>query len=120
MRTIVFIIIILFCNNAFASPKDDVLNVIHSYCKADFEGARLSSVTYPEAFKYVSWEDEPGWDIVTGISSYVITSVTISGAKAKAVVVYTVNREYPVNSNEVEDNSEQTVTFKLVYKNTSG
>ena len=70
----------------FANEKPEILNVVEAFCKLDFEGARLSSRTGHRITPYVTWEDEPGWDIALAIKSYRIGTVSVDRQKARVTV----------------------------------
>jgi hypothetical protein len=76
---------------AAETPSD----VVRKFCQLDYEGARLSSVTYKKIIPLVAYPEEPGWDIVIGIRSYEIKKEQIQRNKAEVIVVYDLERSWP-------------------------
>lgn len=77
--------IISFAQN---SPKDTVA----SYCTLDFNGARIGGhqKQYEQIRVLNSWQEEPGWDRLVIISSFLIGPTQQKDSLAKVVVGYTV------------------------------
>ena len=69
---------------AVSSPS----GIVQEYCQKDFDGVRLSSKTWQQVLPLITWEHEQGWDVVTGISEFKITSEDISGDSAKVQVQF--------------------------------
>jgi hypothetical protein len=62
--------------------------VVKTYCRLDFEGARLGSSEFPEFGNLYSWEEEPGWDTAIIVKSFQVKSVKTNGNNATVVVEY--------------------------------
>lgn len=82
---VIFLLSTLPCL-AGSSPAE----IVQQYCQYDFEGARLSSETWPQVAHLISWEVEPGWDIASGVAGFRVVSEKMSGNKATVQVLYLV------------------------------
>jgi len=85
LSTTVLLLLLATTSIAGGSPKDTVLE----YCQKDFDGIRLSSKTWQQVVPLITWEHEAGWDSVTGVSAFELTSEEISGNQATVQVQFT-------------------------------
>ena len=99
---------VCFPSFSHAAEKDggsgEAAAVVEKFCKADAQGARLSSKTSGQTRSLTTWEDEPGWDKVTVISGFKISKETYFEGKAQVTVIYEV----------VGKRAGEKVTFTLV------
>jgi hypothetical protein len=72
--------------NVFASDSPE--KIVENYCQHDFEGSRLSGKTWREIANLITWQDEPGWDIITVISSFAIIDSKQGENEADVIVEY--------------------------------
>jgi hypothetical protein len=72
--------------SAFANDSPE--NIVEFYCQHDFEGARLSGKTWGKIAQLITWQDEPGWDTITVISSFVIIDSKQGENEADVIVEY--------------------------------
>lgn len=103
-------------------PKNEadqkvVRTLVETYCKADYDGANLSTDNYKKSplpeFVIAGEYEAPAWDTVSLVKSYSIRSVEVKGENASAVVMYEVLGEVP-GTQEVEIKKEnKSYTFKL-------
>jgi hypothetical protein len=64
--------------------------VVDAFCKADYNGAGLSTKGWPRIKNYTTWIDAPGWDSVVVISEYKLASVKENSRTASIIVDYKV------------------------------
>jgi hypothetical protein len=91
--------------------------VIEAFCKADYNGAGLSTKGWPKIKKYTTWVDAPGWDNVVVISSYEVTSAKENLKTADLIVRYEVigNLESGEKiSNLIRNRHTEKINYKLV------
>ena len=66
------------------------LEVVEEYLSLDFEGARLSSESWPTIVEFITWEVEPGWDTVIVVEGFRVHEPTLNAATALVPVSYDV------------------------------
>lgn len=98
----------VFAGNNITQPQ----SIAAEYCRLDFQGARLSSRTYAEINRLVSWEEEPGWDSVFITDKYEITGYAVYGDEAEVTVEYTLKGSISGQDFTAYEKTE-TVIFRL-------
>ena len=94
------ILIILLIPIRFVFAADTPAEIVHKFCELDFAGARLSSDRYETITPLVAYTEEPGWDIVIGITgSYGKTST-------KEFLATILSEKFKVLKTEAHQNSE--------------
>ena len=88
MKNILFTTALLLCLSTANASGGSPSETVQAYCQKDFDGVRLSSKTWQQVVPLITWEHEQGWDVVTGISEFKITSEEISGDSAKVQVQF--------------------------------
>lgn len=98
-----------------------VRTLVETYCKADFDGAMLSSANYRKsplpAFVVAGEKEGPAWDTVALVKAYSIKSVEIKGEDASVNVLYEVLGEMPGAQKVEIKKRNENYTFKLKKKN---
>lgn len=94
-----------------------VQTLVETYCKADYDGANLSTDNYKKSllpgFVVAGEYESPAWDTVSLVKAYFIKSVEVKGENASVAVQYEVLGEVP-GAQEVEVKKEkENYTFKL-------
>ena len=92
-------------------PKE----VMEAFCKADYNGAGLSTKGWPIIKKYTTWVDAPGWDSVVVISEYKLTSVKENLRTASVIVDYKVIGN--LDSGEKISNLERNIHMQKINYN---
>jgi hypothetical protein len=69
-----------------ATPKE----VVRLYCDFDLKTGRISTANFAKLPPLVTWEEEPGWDTVTIVSSFKILSAKQSQDSAIVTVKWDV------------------------------
>jgi hypothetical protein len=92
---------------------------VRRFCLLDFEGARLSSDTWPEVEPLVAWETAPDADPVILVSGFEVGEVRGAGEEAEVTVRYAVLGSMGVPwkapaAVAVDEEGGETVTFRLV------
>jgi len=99
------------------NEKAEILDVVEAFCRLDFEGSRLSSRTWNEILPYVTWEEEPGWDMALAIKGYHIGEVSVSAKQAMVTVKYDIEKSQPHSLQPAELKKFEIVKFKLIKTN---
>lgn len=76
-----------------ANPSISPESVVSKYCQLDFEGARLSSSTWVKSSHLITWEEEPGWDLVVPIKNFKIIATSQKNSRAAVRVQYELEKE---------------------------
>lgn len=88
---VLFLLIIIQSNSAYATTAIDVLN---QYCKYDLSGYRLDSNGMHKIRDFYAWDEkeryEPGWDCFLVISGFDVESIVEKANIAHAVIKYEV------------------------------
>jgi hypothetical protein len=124
-RIIQFLIIgliILTSAACMKEPKNEankkvVRALVETYCKADFDGANLSTDNYKKSplpgFVISGEYEAPAWDTVSLVKAYSIRSVEVNGENASVVVMYEVLGEVPGAQEVVIKKENVNYTFTL-------
>ena len=90
-------------------------SVVEEYCRLDSLGARIGGNPSLNAQygQLVGWEAEPGWDVVTIISSWDVSDPKGFGSHASVVVRYNVIGQSFDPSANGNGNRQESVTYQL-------
>ncbi len=103
-----------------ADAEKAVKSLVEKYCTADLNGVNLSTESFLKSgissFMVAGEWEPPGWDTVTLIKGYAITSVELNDTTATATVSYDVIGEVPGAEEVVIDRKKVNYKFRLVKK----
>jgi hypothetical protein len=113
----VIIVIVSFILNCFSTVyanNSTPDSVVRKYYQADFDGVRLSAEGYKRIKPLISWENEPGWDLVFITKEANIEKIDyLTNDEAKVTIIYRVIGI--LNGDDlIEIEFNQMVTFVLV------
>lgn len=108
---LIYLLLLLFplASSAETSPR----KTVEKFCQLDFNGARLSSSTYQDLIPLISYEAEPGWDMLLAVSGYKVVSQEIQDDSAKVLVEYNIERAWPAILAQTEITKYSKATFHL-------
>lgn len=89
-------------------------SVVAAFVEADGEGLALDGATVPDVLKYTTWEDAPGYDTFTVMTSYDIGEVGYDGGKAFVNITYHIVGTISGMKFTPRKASDKTVTFEVV------
>ncbi len=102
------------------ADKAAVKSLMKKYCTADLNGVNLSTENFLKSgissFMVAGDSEPPGWDTVTLIKEYAVTSVELHGTTATATVSYDVLGEVPGAEEVAIDKKKVQYSFRLVKK----
>ena len=123
-KLLVFIVLMFAlsaCTNKEKNQEAEasaVKNLVETYCRADSNGANLSSDNYLKSglpgFMVAGDFESPGWDTVSLIKKYSITSVKVNGKIATVIVTYDTLGEVPGAEKVTIDKKNENYSFNLV------
>ncbi len=87
--------------------------VVQKFCRLDAAGKRLSSDFHDLIQPLVSWEEEPGWDVLTRIQSFKIVQEEDSGSSARVKVIYEVTAVPDDTGNMIPTRQKEEVIYTL-------
>ena len=90
----------------------NALDVMEHYLSLDYKGTRLSGKTCGEAFQFVGWYEEPGWDEISLIMDYKIIKKDITENNAIFTVQYKVAGRWLGERTIFEERTEE-INFVL-------
>jgi hypothetical protein len=91
-----------------ATPKE----VVRLYCDFDLKTGRISTANFAKLPPLVSWEEEPGWDTVTIVSSFKIHSAKQSQDSAIDTVKWDVFGHAEAE-NVTKDQKSEVIDYQL-------
>jgi len=87
--------------------------VVGSYCRLDYEGARLSKESWPRLKPLTTWKDNPDWQGFTIVSQYDVLASDESLRGATVRVRYSVLGRFESGLGYTAERGNEVVSFRL-------
>ena len=113
-RWILAALSVVFVALPYASGKypSTPTDVVRLYCDFDLKTGRISTANFAKLPPLVTWEEEPGWDTVTLVSSFKILASKESQDRAAVTVKWDV-LGHAEGENVTKDQKSEVIDYQL-------
>ncbi|HYL64862.1 MAG TPA: hypothetical protein VE077_19785 [Candidatus Methylomirabilis sp.] len=99
--------------NAQQQPSTGPEQVVRQYCDFDFKIGRISTDNFRKLPPLYTWEEEPGWDGVTLVSSFKIVSTKVTQDRAIVTVDWHVAGEFGAEKVTAPRQKDEIVEYQV-------